>query len=228
MDTGQFDKVVENVYSLKHKRTLVYKIESEVTQKEPIRACNSIGKRKIQLRTLSFTDRLESVESFKVNSGKEKRLISLFSAKLLPSQFLVTPVKVLNKLTDRVYNFSKRPKEVEEEEEEKNEFESNTLMVLKRRTDKPKNSGNKGDSQTVLKRSYKKILKDDKRSRKVLNAASEILGKRLALNELLARKPSASEFQGFEKRLKEAHNYLLTLEKIPSLNSQSKRVGKNN
>lgn len=221
MNINQLDKLLGNVYSLKHQRTLLYKIESGMIHKGIEESSNSIMKRRIKARTQTFIDKLEPIESLKVITGNKRRLTSLYSSRLLPAQYLVTPVEVLNKLTDRVYNYSKKPKRVGE----KSEFLSEPSVLLERGSKKLKHlPENKTYSHTVLEKSCKKILEDNKKSRKILSVASQFLSKNLSLTKILRKKPTSIELNGFEKRLKEAHNYLVNLDKIPGLNSQSKLI----
>lgn len=220
MKNANLNKVIENVYSLKKQRTLSHILDLEVEKKAKESPQKNFIIRKNHCRTKTFIDKLEPIESLKAISQRKQSLADLYSSKILPSQFLVTPVDVLEKLKEKVY-CDRKGKKVEE----KSVFHECPSMVVDRSCKGIKYLNKNSDGfDTVLKNSCEMILEDNRKSRKTLEIATQFLSKRKVLNEILVDKSNFSEAKEFKRRLRDAHNHLVNIDKIQGVNSYSRLV----
>ena len=145
------------------------------------------------------------------------RLSNLYKSRLLPSQFLSTPNKVIERLTENLYRQSKKLEKMTETSRDHEAFFTPILKLEAKKTLSLKKLKSL-DSHTYLNYSCKQILKDNKKSRKSLKGATTFLEKRAALSNILTKnldqiaKPES--LNDFGERLKEAHDFLVKKERI--------------
>lgn len=170
-------------------------------------------------RVKTFIDKQEPFESIKMITQKKQSLNSLYSCRLLPSQFLVTPINVLDKLKEASYSYRKK------NEAEKNEFSESPTRGLGSKSKRIKHClTNTTEFESILKDSCDKVLEDNKKSRKSLMAASKALSRRKILNNILVNNEISNEGKEFTKRLRDAHKQLKNLDLISGMNANLKLV----
>ena len=164
-----------------------------------------------------YLDRLRPMESIKAVTEHKIKLSKLYKSRLLPSQFLSTPVNVLERLTENLYTQSKKLEKMTETSREHEVFFTPMLKIEPKSTLSLKEKKSL-DSHSYLNYSCKQILKDNKKSRKTLKMASMFLEKRAVLNNILTKNldklVKSESLNDFGERLKEAHDFLVKKERI--------------
>ena len=225
----QMLKVIEKVYSLKKYRTLSYQLDKKIqassdtltNRKNNINSKNSI--KILKSKSKNHFDLYKPMDSF-INLAKGKRNFSKFyDSKPLPSQFLATPLAVLNKLTKKVYSYH-RSKDIP------------TILPNFNETSPKMNSQNyvnlheknkKEDTQALLDFTCQEMLNDNKQSKKVLKIASNFLTKRAKLTtkmiDFVSKSNERAKFEEFREKLKDAHTQLVKHNKIQPKQAKTNR-----
>lgn len=208
---------METLYSLKQQKTLAMKIERNA--KETVRNIQRHSSQKIiPSHRSTYLEKLNPIESMASISTHRGSLTKMYKSRLLPSQFLSTPAEVIKKLTQKVYTYKKAKDKsekliseikIEEKPELVTELKSQRQFLDK------KNSVN---SHKYLDNTCQKMLEENKKSRKFLKMASQLLSKRALIAGIVANNALESDekanYDEFHKRLKDAHSQLVNKDRI--------------
>ncbi|OMJ67515.1 hypothetical protein SteCoe_35293 [Stentor coeruleus] len=207
---------METLYSLKQQKTLAMKIVR--TAKETGRSIQRHSSQKqIQGRN-TYLEKLNPIESIASISAHRRSLSKMYKSRLLPSQFLSTPAEVIKKLTQKVYTYKKTKDKSEKLISEIDIEEKPELIAEPKSQRQLLDKKNSVNSHVYLDNTCQKMLDDNKKSRKILKIASQLLSKRALIAGIVANNALESDekanYDDFHKKLKDAHSQLVNKDRI--------------
>ena len=196
MESGSRTKAFESIYSLRKYKSLAFKFDKNIRKTALMSTCRE---KALKPSKISSPEIFKSANSLITLSSGKRDISKLYESRILPSQFLSTPVKVLNKLTKKIYTYDSikdTPKE------------SSETPLYDRRPDlfltsykKPELSPRFEDTQKFFDSTCQEILDDNKNSKKKLRIATRYLTKRgKMVNEIIKsieKSDQKLEFDGF-------------------------------
>jgi hypothetical protein len=207
-------KTMGNIYSRKKQRTLSYQLDQKIKAEARISSIRhkklhpSMTQRLLKDSSTSPLDLFKRLESFASVGSKSRNLSKLYESKLLPSQFLSTPMDVLNKMTEKVYNYNhlKQAPSLLPYFPQSKSYNKTKIDPLFENKDSPK------DFHAKLEDECNDILKNNQDSRKNLKIDYKMVMKRKRVTnkliQFVEKSTERSNFTDFQKKLKEAHSLL--------------------
>ena len=222
MDNQTKAKIFENVYSLKKQRTMSYKIDQQIKQNAVVKIVDAKSLNPSKSCNLEEFNPLDSLISLSL--GK-RNVSNMYKSKILPSQFLITPVKILKKLTRKVYTYRKA-KDIPIEFSASKFSQSKPDLFL-RSFNKTKANQKLDKTNKHFDSTCQEILDDNKHSKKIMKIATQYLTKRAKLTtkliDSLDKYDEKANFVDFQQKLRDAHIKLVEQNKI-----YPKRLSKSN